>query len=98
MTAERGMTRLQSEVLEDLRGARHYRRWLVRLVSPYLGDDPIEIGAGLGDYAAELVDGRTRYTATEADPGRLAALAERFAGHPVVRVRQLSLPARETGQ
>ncbi|HEY8450728.1 MAG: class I SAM-dependent methyltransferase [Micromonosporaceae bacterium] len=91
-------TRLQSEVLEDLRGARHYRRWLVRLVAPYLGDDPIEIGAGLGDYAAELVDGCKRYTATEADPERLAVLAERFAGHPVVRVRPLSLPARETGQ
>lgn len=33
-------TQLQSEVLEDLRGARHYRRWLVRLTSPYLGADP----------------------------------------------------------
>src|SRR5690606_40070406 len=29
---------------------------------------------------------------------RLAVRAERFAGHPVVRVRPLSLPARETGQ
>jgi SAM-dependent methyltransferase len=88
--------RLQSEVLEDLRGARHYRSWLVRLVAPYLGDDPIEIGSGLGDYAAELAAGRGRYTATEADPQRLAMLADRFAGHPVVRVRQLRLPAPET--
>ena len=31
-------TELQSEVLEDLRGARHYRRWLVRLAAPYLGE------------------------------------------------------------
>lgn len=96
MTVAEHQAQLQSEVLEDLRGARHYRGWLVRLASPHLGDDPIEIGSGLGDYAAELAVGRTRYTATEADPRRLAVLADRFAGHPVVRVRPLSLPAVET--
>lgn len=97
MASERTETELQSEVLEDLRGARHYRRWLVRLVGPHLGDDPIEIGSGNGDYAAELAAGRAGYTATEPDPGRYAALADRFAGDPVVRTRQLALPATETG-
>jgi 2-polyprenyl-3-methyl-5-hydroxy-6-metoxy-1,4-benzoquinol methylase len=91
-------TQLQSEVLEDLRGARHYRRWLVGLVSPYLGDSPIEVGSGIGDYAAELAPGRTAYTATEPDPHRLAVLADRFAGDPVVRVRQLGLPTDQTGE
>jgi SAM-dependent methyltransferase len=90
-------TQLQSEVLEDLRGARHYRRWLVSLVSPYLGDHPIEIGSGIGDYAAELAPGRASYTATEPDPDRQAVLADRFTGDPVVRVRQLSLPTDQTG-
>jgi hypothetical protein len=92
--SERGAaeSRLQSEVLEDLRGARHYRRWLVELVAPHLGDDPIEIGSGIGDYAAELATGRAGYTATEADRDRLTGLAQRFADHPVVRVRRLSLP------
>lgn len=97
-------TQLQSEVLEDLRGARHYRRWLVRLTSPYLGADPIEIGSGIGDYAAELAPGRDSYTATEPDPDRFAVLADRFAGDPVVRVQQLALPgggggpARQVGE
>jgi SAM-dependent methyltransferase len=90
-------TQLQSEVLEDLRGARHYRRWLVGLVSPYLGDSPIEVGSGIGDYAAELAPGRASYTATEPDPDRLAVLADRFTGDPVVRVRQLGLPSDQTG-
>ena len=91
------VTRLQSEVLEDLRGARHYRQWLVRLVTPYLGDNPIEFGSGIGDYAAELAPGRIRYTATEPDPARFAMLAERFREHPVVRVHRLGLPAGRTG-
>jgi SAM-dependent methyltransferase len=98
MVKLRTETQLQSEVLEDLRGARHYRRWLARLVSPYLGSDPIEIGSGIGDYAAELAPGRDSYTATEPDPGRFAVLADRFAGDPVVRVRRLGLPAGETGE
>ncbi|HEY8473160.1 MAG TPA: class I SAM-dependent methyltransferase [Natronosporangium sp.] len=97
MAEPRTDTQLQSEVLEDLRGARHYRRWLVRLVSPYLGTDPIEIGSGIGDYAAELAPGRRSYTATEPDPDRFRLLAGRFDGDPVVRVRQLALPADETG-
>jgi SAM-dependent methyltransferase len=97
-TADRRSTSaLQSEVLEDLRGARHYRRWLVRLVSPHLGGSPIEIGSGIGDYAAELAPGRVDYTATESDPDRFAVLAERFAGDPVVRVRRLMLPTDLTG-
>jgi SAM-dependent methyltransferase len=89
-------SQLQSEVLEELRGARHYRRWLVGLVAPYLGESPVEIGSGIGDYAEELAAGRESYTATESDPDRFAVLAARFAAHPVVRVRRLSLPAEET--
>jgi SAM-dependent methyltransferase len=94
---QRTETELQSEVLEDLRGARHYRRWLVRLAAPYLGESPIEIGSGIGDYAAELAPGRAGFTATEPDPDRYRVLADRFAGDPVVRVRRLSLPVDETG-
>ena len=97
MVKQRTETQLQSDVLEDLRGARHYRQWLVRLVSPSLGDDPIEIGSGIGDYAMELAAGRRSYTATEPDPDRFAVLADRFADDPVVRVRQLGLPADQTG-
>jgi SAM-dependent methyltransferase len=97
VTRQATETQLQSEVLEDLRGARNYRRWLVGLVSAYLGDHPIEIGSGIGDYAAELAPGRVSYTATEPDPDRHALLADRFVGDPVVRVRQLGLPAGETG-
>jgi 2-polyprenyl-3-methyl-5-hydroxy-6-metoxy-1,4-benzoquinol methylase len=90
-------TELQSEVLEDLRGARHYRRWLVSLVAPYLGPSPIEIGSGIGDYAAEFAAGRASYTATESDPARHQALEQRFAGDPVVRTERLALPTDRTG-
>ncbi|HLL69544.1 MAG TPA: class I SAM-dependent methyltransferase [Micromonosporaceae bacterium] len=99
MSEVEGDTGLQSDVLEDLEDARNYRRWLVDLALPYLGDDPLEVGSGLGNYAAEWARaGVPRLTASEADPGRLAGLRERFAGDPVVRVRELAVPIEETAE
>ncbi|MEX2291836.1 MAG: class I SAM-dependent methyltransferase [Mycobacteriales bacterium] len=99
MSAVEGNSGLQSEVLEDLVEAQNYRRWLVGLALPYLGDDPLEVGSGLGHYAADwAAAGVPRWTASEADPGRLDALRTRFAGDPVVRVRELSVPITGTAE
>ncbi|MGI5212167.1 class I SAM-dependent methyltransferase [Plantactinospora sp. CA-290183] len=89
-------TVLQSAVLEDLRSAVNHNRWLISLTEPWLGDDPLEIGSGLGEAAALWAEAGRSVTASEADPGRLAQLAERFAGHPRVRVRELAVPIRES--
>ena len=86
-----GDSRLQSDVLEDLSDAHRYRRWLADLARPYLGDDPIEVGSGTGDYALEWASGVRRFTATEADETRFPALSARFAGHPVIRAQWLLL-------
>ncbi|WP_260729788.1 class I SAM-dependent methyltransferase [Dactylosporangium roseum] len=77
--------------------AKNHRRWFVAFATPYLGDDPIEVSAGLGDYAAEWLEHAPRMTLTEADPGRLLALKERFSANPGVTVRELMLPSDEAG-
>lgn len=94
-----GDSGLQDEVLEDLVEAVRYRRWLVALTLPWLGEDPLEVGSGLGHYAAEwAAAGVRRLTATEADPGRLHRLRERFAGDPIVRVRELAVPVTDVAR
>ena len=94
-----GDTALQSVVLEDLVEAKNYRRWLVDLALPHLGEDPLEIGSGLGHYAADwAAAGVQQWTASEADEERLAALRTRFEGDRVVRVRVLTVPIEEVGQ
>ena len=99
MSAVEGDTGLQSETLEDLVEARNYRRWLVDLALPHLGDDPLEVGSGLGHYAADWVAaGVPRLTVSEADLGRLARLRERFDGSPAVQVRELSVPIEQTAE
>lgn len=97
MSEVRGDTELQTEVLEDLREAVNWRAWLCDLARPHLGDDPIEIGSGVGDYGEELASSLPRLTVSEADPGRLAALRARFTDHPRVEVRELLAPIAETG-
>ncbi|SCL59429.1 class I SAM-dependent methyltransferase [Micromonospora peucetia] len=92
-----GDQRVQSEVLEGLATAVNHRRWFVELALPYLGDNPIEIGSGLGDYALEWAERLPRFTATEADPDRLVLLKERLADQPRIEVRQMLLPHSERG-
>src|ERR1700759_1658586 len=91
-----GDQRIQSEVLEGLATAVNHRRWFVELALPYLGDDPIEVGSGLGDYALEWADRVPRLTATEADAERLVRLKEVMVEHPGVQVRELLLPTEES--
>lgn len=90
-----GDSALQTEVLEDLARAVNYRRWLCSLATPYLGDEPLEIGSGSGDHAAEWVAPGRRLTVTEPEPHRFGLLQRRFAGDEQIVVRQLGLPVDE---
>lgn len=90
-----GDTLLQSGVLEDLAEAVNYRHWIVDLARPWLGERPLEIGSGRGDYCADWAAGGTSITASEADPARLKALRARFAAAADVTVRELAAPINE---
>jgi hypothetical protein len=90
-----GDSQLQDQVLEDLSDAHRYRRWLADLARPYLGEHPIEIGSGNGDYALEWADTVESFTATEADEDRYKALAARFADHPRITTKPLMLGDNE---
>jgi SAM-dependent methyltransferase len=82
-----GDTVLQSETLELLASAVNYNGWLTSLAAPHLGDAPIELGSGLGDYAQEWLDkGVPQITTSEVDPSRLARLRARFCDDPRVEV------------
>jgi 16S rRNA A1518/A1519 N6-dimethyltransferase RsmA/KsgA/DIM1 with predicted DNA glycosylase/AP lyase activity len=65
----------QHRVLESLASAQNYMASLASLARPYLGDDPLEVGAGAGDYApAWLAGGLQRITLSELDPHVLGEL------------------------
>jgi SAM-dependent methyltransferase len=78
--------------LEDSSGAnqRRYRAFQLELIGPQCGDSVLEVGAGLGEFAAQL-SGLTRHVVTDVDPDAVAALARRFADRPEVEARRLDL-------
>jgi SAM-dependent methyltransferase len=87
-----GNSALQSETLESLTSAVRYHAWLTDLARPYLGESPVELGSGLGDYAATwLGEGLPAITVTEADASRLSLLRQRFAGDSRVTVRRIDV-------
>lgn len=87
-----GDTVLQSRTLEGVASARNYHAWLTSLALPYLGDAPLELGSGLGDYAQTwLEDGIPSITVTEVDQSRLDHLTSRFAADSRVRVERIDV-------
>jgi SAM-dependent methyltransferase len=96
-----GDSALQSLTLESVASAVQYHGWLTSLAEPYLGEDPIELGSGLGDYVATWLNcGVPKLTATEVDPSRLAYLRARFSGDARVSVKSIDFryppPARHS--
>jgi SAM-dependent methyltransferase len=93
--AEDSTRTVHSLGLEDLSMAVRYRRYLYELLEPYLGDSVLEVGAGLGDFAAQLA-GRRRLVVTDSDPFCVWSLRERLGDRPEVEVRALDLQGEAT--
>jgi ubiquinone/menaquinone biosynthesis C-methylase UbiE len=94
----RGSRQIQCEVLVALAECRNHRKWFASFARPYLGDSPIEIGSGLGDYAREWIPLVAAFTATDADPALLLELKKAMAGYPHVAVQQITLPSSERAE
>jgi SAM-dependent methyltransferase len=82
------------ETLERLAAAApNYNRWLFDRVSPWVGRRVLEIGAGVGNMSAFLMNGaRERVVLSDTDAHYLERLRERFLRYPHVGVAQLRLP------
>jgi glycosyltransferase involved in cell wall biosynthesis len=76
-------------VLNNLTGTPQYLSWLARKLRPHVGDEVLEIGAGIGNIAGRLMGKRAVYVAAEKDPLHLHALRNRFLRTPNVAVRRV---------
>ena len=78
--------------LEDDAGSnqRRYKAYQLELMRPYFGPSLLEVGAGLGEFAAQ-VSGLERHVVTDVDAGAVASMAARFADRPEVEAKVLDL-------
>ncbi len=81
--------------LERMAAAPRYNRWMYERLRPWVGRRVLEIGAGIGNMSAFLVDQTRveRVVLTDTEPDYLGRLRERFAGRLHVSVAELRLPA-----
>ena len=91
----RGDRQIQCDVLVALAECRNHREWFAGFAKPYLGDSPIEIGSGLGDYARQWIPLVDKFTVTDADENMIIGLKREMAGYPNVDVQQVLLPSTE---
>lgn len=73
--------------------APRYRRWQIDLVRPHLGRSVLELGPGMGHFAAELdALGLDRLVLADMEDYALKRLRKRFASHTNVEITRLEVP------
>ena len=68
-----------------------YNRWMFERLRPWIGRSVLEIGSGIGNLSAFLVD-RERLVLTDTREEYLSRLRRRFAGKANISVARLYLP------
>jgi SAM-dependent methyltransferase len=69
-------------ILHVLSNANRFNRWMADVVSPYLGESVLELGAGMGNLSRLLSPRKRRYIATDIDEEHLSRLRFRLQHRP----------------
>jgi len=76
-------------LLNNLTGTPQYLSWQARKVRPYVGDEVLEMYAGIGNVTGRLMGRRVLYIAADRDPLHVHALRNRFLRTPNVAVHRI---------
>jgi SAM-dependent methyltransferase len=77
-----------SHILADLQDARRFNRWMGDVLRPFLGDQVLEIGAGIGTLTAQFIP-RDQYLASDINPNYLHYLRSYSVGKPYLQVAKV---------
>ncbi len=77
--------------LEVMASAVNYRRWVYGLISGYIGERVVELGAGIGNFT-EMLLGRRVVVAVDRHPPCIEYLKRRFSGRVVTVNLDISGP------
>ncbi|MFH1465396.1 MAG: class I SAM-dependent methyltransferase [Pseudomonadota bacterium] len=81
---------LGAEILASLTQVQNIHRWMAATLLPHVGDQVLEIGAGLGNLTLQFLP-RRRYVATDIDPRYLDYLEGLARGRPGLEVARADL-------
>ena len=81
---------LRAAYLSSMHTVQNINRWLARVLLDHVGDQVLELGAGIGNLTIHLVP-RSRYVVTDINENHLAFLNNFTIGKPYIEVRRLDL-------
>jgi len=84
-----------SEILARLNRAPRFTKWMADTIRPYLGEQVLEIGAGIGNLTSNLVP-RQVYWASDINPHYLDRLRRLEPTRPYLHVQYTDATAGET--
>lgn len=70
------------QTLQHLQQAPVFNEWVIEQFVPYLKGPVLEIGSGIGNLTACLLQKNIEVTATDIDPTYLTQLKQQFGSHP----------------
>ena len=86
--------RYGAEILLALERANNFNGWMADAISPWVGSEVLEIGAGIGNITS-LLTPRDRYVASDINEGYLEHLGSLQAGRPYLDTALLDLDSDE---
>jgi SAM-dependent methyltransferase len=81
---------LESQILLSMRQAHRFNHWMAETITPYIGNNVLEIGAGIGNITRELMAGK-RYYASDINPFYIEMLEKFKESQPHLSVTLLDL-------
>ena len=80
-----------SAMLRAMEDAGRFNCWMADTIRPFLGDEVLEIGAGIGNLTRLLCPARRRYIVTDIDPDYLDHLRSELQAFPNVETATCDL-------
>jgi SAM-dependent methyltransferase len=80
------------DILHNLSKTRRFNGWMADTIRPWVGDNVLELGAGMGNLSLHLLP-RRAYTVSDIDPLHLDYLRNGFAHNKRVAVRRVDVQA-----
>jgi len=82
------------KILFAMSNTHHFNKWLASRLRPYLGNNVLEIGAGIGTMTLEFLP-TDHYTCSDTDPLHIMTLKNMFMNRPNVDVLKLNIGGTE---
>ncbi|HDY87111.1 MAG TPA: class I SAM-dependent methyltransferase, partial [bacterium] len=84
-----------SETLRRMKALDAYNKWIVKEIQPWVGDNVLEVGAGIGNISHFFLD-RKKLILTDIRKSHLNALKTNFGNYPNINIEFYNL--EESGE